>query len=88
MAIHNKGGFWTTVMGRKVRVVVWIHFIAGDTSGHNDLVGHMNGGKLKYIYQNCYCAFNHLSRPLSNCRLITLADIEQARQSEDGFTLI
>jgi hypothetical protein len=31
-------------MGRHVFVKLWLHFIAGDTSGHNNLVGHMNGG--------------------------------------------
>ncbi len=33
--IHNGGGFWTEVMGRHVCVKLWIHLIAGDTSGHN-----------------------------------------------------
>jgi hypothetical protein len=36
--IHNGGGFWTEVMRRHV----WIHLIAGDTSGHNNIVRHMN----------------------------------------------
>ncbi len=44
--IHEEGGFWTEVMGRHVCVKLWIHFIAGDTSGHSNLVGHMNGGCL------------------------------------------
>ncbi len=43
--IHEEGGFWTEVMGRRVFVKLWIHFIAGDTSGPNNLVGHMNGGR-------------------------------------------
>ncbi len=86
--IHNNGGFWTTIMGRKVCVVVWIHFIAGDTSGHNNLVGHMNGGRPQYIYRDCYCSHEQMSCPRSQCRLITLADIEQARQTENGLTLI
>jgi hypothetical protein len=47
--IHNGGGFWTEVMGRCVCVKLWIHLIAGDTSGHNNIVGHMNGGCPKYI---------------------------------------
>jgi hypothetical protein len=42
--IHEEGGFRTAVMGWCVVCVkLWIHFIAGDTSGHNSLVGHMNG---------------------------------------------
>jgi hypothetical protein len=39
--IHEEGGFWTEVMGGCVCVKLWIHFIAGDTSKHNNLVGHM-----------------------------------------------
>jgi hypothetical protein len=48
--IHKEGGFWTEVMGRHVCVKLWIYFIAGDTSGHNNLVGHMNGGWPKFTY--------------------------------------
>ncbi len=36
--IHEEGGFWTEVMGRCMCVKLWIHFIAGDTSGLNNLV--------------------------------------------------
>ncbi len=50
--IHQEGGFRTEVMGRRVCVKLLIHFIAGDTSGHNNLVGHRNGGRLKFIYQD------------------------------------
>ncbi len=45
MKIHEEGGLWTEVMGRCVCVKLWIHFIAGDTSGHNNLVGYMNRGR-------------------------------------------
>ena len=46
--IQTNGWFWTEVMGKKVCVKVWIHFITGDTSGHNNLVGHMNGSNMKF----------------------------------------
>jgi hypothetical protein len=39
--IHKEGGFWTEVMGQHVCVKLWIHIIAGDTSGHNNFVGNM-----------------------------------------------
>jgi hypothetical protein len=42
--IQEEGGFWTEMMGRHVCVKLWIYFIAGDTSEHNNLVRHMNGG--------------------------------------------
>ncbi len=31
--IHQEGGFQMTIMGQQAGVVVWIHFIAGDTAG-------------------------------------------------------
>ncbi len=72
---HEDGGFWTEVMGRRVCVKLWIHFIAGDTSGHNNLVGHMNGGWPKFIYQDCRCLFNDLSSPIPMCSLITSEEL-------------
>ncbi len=36
----KKGDFLTEVMGLRERVKLWIHFIDGDTSGQNNLVGH------------------------------------------------
>ncbi len=68
---HNGGRFWTEVMGRHVCVKLWIHLIAGDTSGHNSIVGHMNGGRPTYIYRDCKCLFEDLSSPIPNGRLIT-----------------
>jgi hypothetical protein len=42
-------------------VKLLIHFISNDTSGHNNLVGHMSGGQPKFIYQDCRCLFDDLS---------------------------
>jgi hypothetical protein len=82
--IHEEGGFWTKVMGRRVRVKVWIHIIAGDTLGHNTLVGHFNGGFPKYLYRDCKCVFDKLSSPIPSYSLITLEELQQARLTEDG----
>ena len=84
--IHNEGGFWTKVMGRRVCVKVWIHLIAGDTLGHNTLVGHFNGGLPKYIYRDCKCLFDELSSPIPSCSLISLEEMQQARKIQDGLT--
>ena len=86
--LHREGGFWTKILGRRVCVKVWIHFIAGDTSGHNNLVGHMNGGTPKFIYRDCRCLANELALPNPKCHLITLKDQEEARQSLDGVKSI
>jgi hypothetical protein len=61
---HDKGGVWTEVMGLCVCVKLWIHFIAGDSLRHNNLVEHMNGGWPKFIYQDCKCIFDELSNPI------------------------
>ena len=73
-------------MGQHVCVKVWIHLIAGDTLGHNTLVGHFNGGLPKFIYRDCKCLFEELSSPIPSCSLITLAELQQAHLTEDGLT--
>ncbi len=84
--IHEEGGFWTEVMGWHVCVKLWIHFIAGDTSGHNNLVRHMNGGWPKFIYHDCRCLFDDLSSPIPMCSLITSEELKQAHLTGDGLT--
>jgi hypothetical protein len=83
--MHNGGEFWTEVMGRCVCVKLWIHLIAGDTSGHNNIVGHMNGGRPKYIFPDCKCLFEDLSSPIANCHLITSEEIKQAGLTNNGL---
>ncbi len=74
-------------MGRRVCVKLWRHFVAGDTSGHNNLVGHMIGGQPKFIYQDCRCLFDDLS-PIPMCSLITSEELKQACLTEDDLTNI
>ncbi len=73
-------------MGRHVCGKLWIHFIAADTSGHNNLVGHMNGGRPTFIYQECRFLFDDLSSHIPMCSLITSEELKQARLTEDGLT--
>jgi hypothetical protein len=84
--IHEGGGFWTEVMGLRVCVKLWIHFIAGGTSGHNNLVRHMNGGQPKFIYQDCRCLFGDLSCPIPMCSLNTSEELKQVRLTVDDLT--
>ena len=76
--ISNEGGFDLVVLGHDVRVKVWIHFITGDTSGHNNLVGHMNGSNMKYPYHDCKCELHELSESRPKCKLVTLDEIRNA----------
>ncbi len=61
-------------------------FIAGDISGHNNFVGHMNGGWPKLIYQDCRYLFDDLSSLIPMCSLITPEELKQAHLTEDGLT--
>jgi hypothetical protein len=67
-------------------VKLWIHSIAGGTSEHNNLVGHMNGGWPKFIYQDRRCLFDDFSSPIQMCSLITSEELKQAHLTEDGVT--
>jgi hypothetical protein len=71
-------------VGRKVCVKVWIHFITGDTSGHNNLVGHMNASNMKYAYRDCKCQLHELSDPRPKCKLVTLEEIRDACKTPNG----
>jgi hypothetical protein len=62
-------------MGQQGCVDLWIHFIAGDMAGHNNLVGHYNSGKVNYIYWNCQLLFEQLSDLKPQCQLGTLVDL-------------
>jgi hypothetical protein len=75
--IHKIGGFWTEVIGWHVSVKIWIHYIAGGTLGHNNIVGHMNGGRPKFIYQDCKCLFDEFSSPIPTCALISSEEINK-----------
>jgi len=83
--IQTNSGFWTEVMGKKVWVKVWIHFIFGDTSGHNDLVGHMNGSNMKYPYHDCKYELHELSDSRPQCKLVTLDEMKGASKTPKGL---
>jgi hypothetical protein len=75
-------------MGKKVCVKVWIHFITGDTSGHNNLVGHMNGSNMKYPYRDCKCELHELSKSRPKCKLVTLVEIRNATNTCNGLAAL
>ena len=55
--MNDEGYFYTEVMGKKVKVVVWVHIITGDTSGHNEMCGKYNSnGNTNCPYRHCFCA--------------------------------
>jgi len=76
-------------MGRKVRVMPWLHIITGDNSGHNDLVGHYNGGgKTGHPFRDCKCSFEDLDDPDPQCELVDTEYIEHAKTITGGLKAI
>ena len=73
-------GFDTVVLGRSVTIKPWIHFIAGDTSGHNNLVGQYNSSSATHPYRDCSCLLAQLSDPIAPCKLITLSEFNEAKE--------
>ncbi len=74
-------------MGKSVVCKVWIHYIVGDTSGNNRLVGHYNSsGKLKCPYRDCLCSFEEMEASKPECTYITKAMVREARTSAKSAT--
>ena len=69
-------------MGRRVCVKVWIHIIAGDTSGHNNVCGHYNASNSNCPYRHCICTLQQLSDALAQCYLISLDDVKDLTPRE------
>lgn len=81
--IMNKGGFKTVINGRTVVLKFWIHFIIGDTSGHNDLCSHYNAHKeCECPCRDCMCGGEKLTQLPPVCQAITLAKIRECEGDE------
>jgi hypothetical protein len=81
IALNRQGGFQTYILGKLVTVKTWIHFIAGDTSGHNNLVGQYNSSNAAQPYRDCHCSLLELSDSVANCELITRDQYTLAKTS-------
>jgi hypothetical protein len=62
------------VIGREVKVKVWIHFFIGDTEGNNKWLGHYteNRKEICHPYRDCKCEYNQLSNTNPQCVYTTL----------------
>ena len=82
--IQRAGGFWTEVMGRRVRVVPWLHIASGDIVGQNDMTGHFNSnGKTAAPKSQCHCPHGDMDNPRPNCLLVTLEEVNDAYENND-----
>ena len=85
--INDKGGIPLEVMGRNVRVKVWVQTIVGDISGNNNLLGHYNGSNITCPYRDCTCAKETFLDPNASCSLITKAEVDLLKQTNDKDAL-
>ena len=86
-AVHRKGGFATTVLGRKVKIRVWIHFICGDTHGNNRWVAHFNSpGKLAMPWRTCKCPYPDMNNPNPKCIFIRREDVARCIRASNLAT--
>jgi hypothetical protein len=74
-------GFEAVVLGKQVTIKPWIHFIAGDTSGHNNIVGQFNSSSASFPYRDCMCTKSQLCNPVPQCALIKLSDYACHKQN-------
>ena len=72
--LNKYGGFHTYILGKKVTVKTWIHFIAGDTSAHNNLIGQYNSSNAIQPYRDFHCLLKQLSNSSPKCALITIEE--------------
>ena len=78
--IHRNGGFRANVLGKDVRVKIWIHYFIGDTEGNNKWLGHYSGNKSQVYrpYRDCSCSFDELSNHNPTCIYSTLHEMRCA----------
>jgi hypothetical protein len=80
--VHRNGGFTMTVMGREVKVKVWIHFFIGDTEGNYKWLGHYPGNRKEIycLYRGCKCEYDQLSNINPQYVYTTLKDMQLAKR--------
>jgi hypothetical protein len=79
---HLASGFQAFVLGKQVTIKPWIHFILGDTSGHNNIVGQFNSSSAACPYRDCKCTLAQLCDSRPNCSLITLSEYSLYKQEK------
>lgn len=85
--VNDSGGIPMRVMGRKVKVMVWIHIMVGDISGNNGLLGSYNTYNAKCPYRDCSCAKESFLDPNATCTMIRKADIDRMKKDNDVAAL-
>ena len=75
----------TKVMGRDVNAVIWIHIITGDTSGHNDLCGHMNASSTLFPVRACRYTSDVWDDLETICDFFTVEEVDHTKTIKHGL---
>ena len=82
--VNKDGGIKTRVNGKNVVLKIWIHFIIGDTEGHNELCGQRQSAAARPV-RDCCCATEDLTNLPLECVSITRQDV--ADEDENAVSL-
>ena len=85
--INENGGIPIRVMGKPVRVRVWIHVMVGDIFGNNGLLGSYSAYNAQCPYRDCSCPSQSFLDPNATCNLIRKADIDRMKNENDVAAL-
>ena len=81
--VNDSGGIPMKVMGKDVRVKVWIHIMVGDINGNNVLLGSYNAHNARRPYRDCSCELDSFLDPEAICTMVRKADIDQMKNNND-----
>ena len=83
--VSKKGGLWVTYNGQQRLLKFWIHFIIGDTKGHNQLCGAYEKSTCTVPMRGCMCAGTDLDILPLQCETVTISSLDDAREEEGGL---
>lgn len=81
--VNDSGGITLTVLGKDVKVKVWIHCVIGDISGNNVLLGHYNTFNVQSPYRDCRCPSHSFTDPNAKCTLIRKEEIDRMKAEDN-----
>lgn len=84
---NDRGGIPIKIMGKDVKVKVWVHIMVGDICGNNALLGSYNNANVQCPYRDCSCAKESFVDPNAICRFIRKADIDEMKRTNNRAAL-
>lgn len=81
--VNDRGGIPMQVMGRDVKLKVWIHVVVGDIAGNNSLLGSYNSAFAQCPYRDCSCSKESFVDPASTCTMILKSGIDRMKNNNN-----